>query len=309
MSGGGGSSGGTTTQIVQNYSPEEVARRTRLQDEAERLYQGTKGLYGSYPGARPIAPSPYTQVAEQYMLGLVPGQAASAQNMQRAVDFGLGDVLYAESNPYLQSYMQAAIRPITQSYVDPGGVMSQIRNEATATGQYGGSRQGIAEGVAAGRYAQAIGDELAKIANEGYRQGLDTFSRTMALAPTAMQATYTPAQTLSMVGASEEGRASELENYLANQRAWNMSSQWIPLQNYANMIYGGGSSGGIVTGTAPGMTTGQRLLGAMGGGLAGYTLGAGAAGDALAGALGLGAGALAAPLGILGALAGAGLFR
>lgn len=308
MSGGGG--GGTTTQIVQNYSPEEVARRTRLQDEAERIYNAQRGAYGSYPGSPPIAPSAETLAAEDYLRSIVPGQIQTSGNLHRAMNFGLGDVLYAESNPYLQSAMQAAIRPITQSYVDPGGVMAQIRQNAVEAGQYGGSRQGIAEGIAAGRYAQTIGDKLAQMASEGYGQGLDTFGRTMALSPAIMQTQLAPAQTLASVGASDEERRQELADFQEAQRMWKLNAPWIPLQNYANMIYGGGSSGGTVTSKAPGMTAGQRLIGGISGGLAGYALGSSLAGTAVgsSAAAALGLSSLAPPLAILGVLAGAGLF-
>jgi len=292
MSGGRGS----TTQTVQNYSPEEVARRSALQDEARRIYEANRGRYRTYPGARPVPPSAETLAAENYLRALVPGQVANVADIQRATSFGLGDVLYPGSNPALGQTIEATVRPVTRSFVDPGGVMSQIRTGAMDAGQYGSSRQGIAEGIAAGRYADAIADAAARVATEGYNRGLDTFSRTLAFAPSAMQAGMFPAQTLASVGESVESRDAAQRAFEEAQRMWGLNAPWIPLQNYANMIYGGGSSGQTITGTAPGRTASQSVLG----GISGAAAGAGLA-KALPAAIG---GPLTWPLIILGALGG-----
>jgi len=242
-------------------------------DEAKLIYDANKGQMGAYPGAQPIAPSQETLSAENYLRALVPGQVQNVASLNNAVNFGLGNVLDVNSNPYMPSAIQAGIRPITQSYMDPNGVMSQIRQGAVEAGGVGGSRQGIAEGVAAGRYAQAVGDTAAKMANEQYGMGLDTFEKTMMFAPSAMQAGMMPAQTLANVGASTEGRLADQAAWEEQRKLWEMNAPWMPLQNYANIVYGGGSAGGTTTGTAPGKTTGQQLLGGLSGGLAGYSLG------------------------------------
>ena len=282
MSGGGGSS----STSVQQYSPEEAARRTQVMDEAQRIYGATAPMMTQqeYPGAQPISFSPQTQQArrmgEQYA-----GQAQQMfGDLAKAQQFGLGDVLYAESNPYLQSSIDAAIRPITQSYMDPNGVMSQIRTGAQEAGQFGGSRQGIAEGIAAGRYAQQVGDTAAKMASEGYGQGLETFGRTMALAPQNMQAGMMPMNIYSGLGQQLEMLAADQEAYNAAAREWQLNAPWMPLENYASIVYGGASPGSSTT--SPGMSTGQRLANAGMAGLGTYGMIAGATSGAAAGSMG-----------------------
>lgn len=264
----GGSGGGTSTQTVQNYSPEEIARRTALQDTAKKLYE-TQTAQGTpaFPGSAPIAPSNETLAAENYLRALVPGQVQNVGDIQRATSFGLSDVLSPQSNPYYQQHQQAVLNPIIQQYTDPGGVLSQIRQGAQEAGQVGSSRQGVAEGVAAGRFGQAASDALAKMGSEAYGQGLDAFGRTLAFSPAAMQAGIIPAQTLANVGASVEGRTAEQAAFEEQQRLWELNAPWQQLQNYANMIYGAGSSGTTSTGTVPGMSTGQRLAGGLSAGL------------------------------------------
>lgn len=268
------SGGGKTSSknVTQNYSPEEAARRALVMDEAKIIYDATKNQGQTYPGAAPIAPSAETLSAENYLRAIVPGQIQNVASLNNAVNFGLGDVLNVNSNPYMQRAIQAGITPIWQSYMDPNGVMSQIRQGAVEAGGVGGSRQGIAEGVAAGRYAQAVGDTAAKMANEQYGMGLDTFERTMLFAPNAMQAGTIPAQTLANVGASVEGRAADQAAYDEQVKLWQMNAPWMPLNNYANIVYGGGGAGGTTTTSSGGQTTGQKLVGGLAGGLAGQSL-------------------------------------
>lgn len=296
LNGGGG---GSSKQIVQNYSPAEAARRTQVMDEAKKIYDAQKGNVQAYPGAAPIAPAQETLTAEQYLRNLFPQQVGNVASLNNAVNFGLADVLNVNSNPYMAQAIQAGIQPITQSYLDPNGVMAQIRQGAVQAGGVGGSRQGVAEGVAAGRYAQAVGDTAAKMANEQYGMGLDTFEKTMMFAPSAMQAGNIPAQTLANVGASVEGRAADQAAYDEQVKLWQMNAPWTPLNNYANIVYGGGGAGGTTTTSGGGQTTGQKLVGGLSGAAAGQGLA-----QTLAGGAGFAGGPVGWGLTGLGLLAG-----
>lgn len=261
MSGGGGgdtTSTGTTTSI--NYSPEESARRSQVMDEATRIYGATNQQMtnSAYPGAAPAPFSPESQVAQS----LAVQNAASAQDsvgqINRGVQYGLTNAMDVRNNPYLMEAMKAATRGIDQSYTDAGGVMSGIRTDATNTGQYGGSRQGIAEGIASGRHDQAVGDAVAKIATDGYNKGQDTFAKTLTFAPQAIEASNIPVNMLSSVGAQKENLATEQANYLANQRLWGLNSPWAGLQNYASIVYGGANPSTSSSGTSTTNAGSQR---------------------------------------------------
>jgi len=189
------------------------------------------------------------------------------QQLQRAQQFGMFDVLNPESNPALQASIQSAIRPVTQAYLDPGGVLAQIRSDSGAAGQYGGSRMGLAEGVAAGRYADTIGDIATNRTNEAYNKGLDVFSRTLALTPSTYGAMMTPANVVSGVGAQQEGYAQNQADYEAQARQWGLNAPWAALQNYANIVYGGSAPGTTTTGTT---AQPNRVVSALGGAMTGY---------------------------------------
>jgi len=273
----GGGGGGSSTQTVQNYSPEEAAQRAKVQKEASRIYDDTAGTIASspYPGAQ-VVPLSGDSLTGQALTKTAANTMASQTipQLNAATKFGLGDVLDVNSNPYLQSAIAASIRPITQSYTDPNGVLSNIRSESMQNGGQGTStRQGIAEGIAAGRYASAIGDAASKVATDGYGKGLDTFSRIYGLTPQTMQATTMPGSLYSAVGGQNEQMAQAQENYASDARNWDLNSQWVPLQNWANIVYGGTGPMGSTTTTSGGGSSSNPMMGAMGGALAGAQLG------------------------------------
>jgi len=92
-----------------------------------------------------------------------------------ATDFLLNKVLFPETNPALQGAIDAATRPITNQLLE--SALPAVRSGAYTTGNYGSSRQGIAEGLATGRAAQAVGDTAAGVANQGYQAGLGAMSQ------------------------------------------------------------------------------------------------------------------------------------
>lgn len=285
---GGGSGGGTTTTTTQNFSPEEAARRTAVMDEAANVFNSSKGtIAGSpYPGAV-VAPASLATTAAQ---NLAVTNAANAQEgiqqINAGVKYGLGDAMDVSKNPYLQNAIQAAITPITQKYTDPGGIMGNIRTGANMAGQsFGGSRQGVAEGVAAGRYAQEVGDTASKMANDAYLTGQNTFSKTLAFAPQALEAGQMPVNWLSGVGAQQENLAQQQENYNADARMWGLNAPWAPVQNYANIVFGGATPS-TTSQSSGGGSQRSPLMGMAGGAMQGYSLG-GPMGAVLGGILGM----------------------
>lgn len=288
---GGGGGGGSSTQTVQNYSPAEAAQRAKVQQEANRIYDSTaqQTAQAPYTGAQVVPQSADTLVGQNLARTAANTQVQQTiPQLMDATKFGLSDVMNVNSNPYLQASIAAAVRPITESYTDAGGVLSNIRSNAIGNGGQGQStRQGIAEGLAAGRYASAIGDTAARVASEGYGQGLDTFSRTLGLTPQTMSAMNMPASTYGAIGAQNEALRQAQENYAAESRNWDLNSAWTPLQNYANIVYGGTGPTSTTSTTSGGGNSSNPVMSAAGGALAGFqTFGLpGAIGGAVLGGL------------------------
>lgn len=250
--GGGGNTTSTGTTTNLNYSPEEAARRAQVMDEAQRVYQATGGNISNstYPGSAPAEFSPETIVSQKLAVQNAAAAQDQVNNINQGVNYGLTQAMDVENNPYLDKAIAAAVRPIQESYTDAGGVMSQIRTGAGQAGQMGGTRQGIAEGIAAGRMAQAQGDTAAKIASDAYNKGQETFQKTLTFAPQAMEAGMTPVNWLSSVGAQKENLAQAQADYEANARLWQMNAPWVPLQNYASLVYGGSAPSTSVLSTS-----------------------------------------------------------
>lgn len=244
------SGGGTQTTTSQNYSPAEAAQREGVMQEASRIYGATKDTIANspYPGSQVAAPSAATVGAQQSALDYAAGAGTQTSNLaSSAAQFGLADVLNIDSNPYMRQTIDAAIRPITESYTDPGGIMAQIRSGARDAGQFGGSRQGIAEGVAAGRYFDSVGDASAQVANNAYQQGLGTFSNTLGNLGNITQAGLSPSTVMGGVGAQQDTLEQMLKDYEAEAAMWDLNSGWTPLQNYANIVFGGANPTAVST--------------------------------------------------------------
>ena len=236
-----GGGGGSSTNTTINYSPEEAARRAQVMDEAQRIYKANASTMAStgYTGAKPVDFSDATKAAQNLAVNNASAAQNSVAGIQQGVNYGLTQAMDVNNNPYLQQAMQAAVRGIDQNYTDAGGVMSGIRSDAGLAGQYGGSRQGVAEGIAASRHNQQVADTIANMATSAYDKGQDTFGKTLTFAPQAVEAMNIPVNMLSGVGAQQENLAMERENYAANARNWALNAPWMPLQNYASIVYGG----------------------------------------------------------------------
>src|ERR1043165_9668285 len=65
------------------------------------------------------------------------------------------------SDPRIRSAIDDSVRPITQQLTE--SILPALRSGSVSNGTFGSSREGIAEGLAAGRASQAAGDTAAKV--------------------------------------------------------------------------------------------------------------------------------------------------
>lgn len=122
----------------------------------------------------------------QQLNGLIGATGANAANTQgqvggimqqgnQQVNPGLnfltsGAVLNPQSNQALQSAITGATRPIVENFQNT--VMPGITQNAVASGGFGGTRQGIAEGNAANSMMRNVGDVASQMMNQNYQAGL-----------------------------------------------------------------------------------------------------------------------------------------
>lgn len=239
-----------------------------LQNQLSALQARLAGLPETLPGGEPrsaIQPfDPLQLQAQENLLALAgPGGGLPALTEQagEASQFLLGPVLFPESNPALAAATEAAIRPLTEQFQNV--ILPGIRGEAITAGAFGGSRQGIAEGLAAQGLTRQTGDITASIQADAFQQSLDAMTRALFAAPSTAQLQFLPTAATGAVGAQRQ----QMEQALLSEEAQRfISEQLIPFataQDVAALAFG--IPGGSVTSTSE--------LGGGGGGGLGSALG------------------------------------
>jgi len=267
--------------MAKGSTPVTQTTSTQLPPEAQELMNlalPQLRQFGTSPPKLPdfstVAPFDPSQMAGQEMAlstaagpqtDIVSGAGTAQQRLTS------GELLTPESNPALAATINASTRPIINDLLEKA--LPAIRSGAYTTGNFGSSRQGIAEGLATGRAAQAVGDTAAKVATEGYGRGLDAMTKGVALAPQTAQTQLLPAVTTSGVGDVRQGMAQAL---LGEQASRFNYEQLLPLlvgKELASLA--AGIPGGSTTTTASGPKTDPLMqglglgisgLGALGGG-------------------------------------------
>jgi hypothetical protein len=262
---GGGSTPTTQTTTVQ-LSPEQrelyKLAMPNLKDFAANPPQ-------AYPGSTVPGFDPLQTQGQGQVLGVTGEQGNVTQSAATGNQFlTSGDVLRPDSNPALQGYIDAAVRPIYQNLEERA--LPAARSGAQQAGQFGGSRQALVEGAAIRDAGTAAGDTAAKIASTGYGQGLDAMTKGLGLSGTIAQGLTIPGTTTSAVGDVRRDLAREMAGESAGK--WNYE-QMLPLlvgQQLAQ-IAGGMPAAGSTTSASNPQT--NPFTSALGGAAAGASLG------------------------------------
>ena len=166
----------TTTQKTElpEWVQTEAQRNLRIADElASRPYQ-------AYGGATVAGFAPEQEQAFQlaqanlgaYRPALTAATGAATQGalyqpQQVTAPSFLSGNIQSYMNPYLQEVEQRAGDALGRQLAQ---TQNQIASQAVQARAFGGSRQGIQEGVAAGEAARAMGDLSARLRSEGFGQ-------------------------------------------------------------------------------------------------------------------------------------------
>lgn len=266
MSSGGGSKTQTTVQKADPWVGQQPYL-TDIMSQGQQNYEAGPASYYPYSTVAPL--SPETLASQQMMLDAaspvagVAGGAADAVNLATS-----GQLMYADSNPYLQSAAQGAIRPVVDNFVR--NIRPAIGDAAIQGGAYGGARHGIAEGVATDALTRNIYDITSGMYSDAYGQGLQAMMQGVSLAPQTGQFLMQPANMVGQVGAAQDQYAQGLTD--ADRARWDFEQQryWDNLQNYASLIYGAPLSP-TTTIQAPGPQS-NPFTGALGGAAAGAAM-------------------------------------
>lgn len=218
------------------------------------------------------------------------------------------------NNPYLDQQSQAMIGSLTRNMNE--NVMPGLRSEALASGQYGGSRQGIAEGLATSRLNQDLAPALTNLygtanenaqnrmmgtasqlndqayntafgnANLGLQNNAQQMQQNTQNLQNRLQGVNLANNSLNMLGGLNSMQDNNFAQYMnAQQKPQNID--WSNLNNYANIISSGAGMGGTESQTNYSNPVSGALGGAMSGAAIGSMFGGPGIGTAIGGGLGL----------------------
>ena len=240
--GGGQKTQKTTTEYV--LSPEQRALIKPAVSAGQKYAKNPPTLL---PGSQVAPFNPNQTAAQQLLLGATLPQSMVAGQAAGANQFLLGDVLDPQTNPHLRSAINAAVRPINENYLET--ILPGIRGEAITAGQLGGSRQGIAEGIAARGTQRQVADTAATMANQGYQSGLDAMTKGLALTPQTLQGLTVPGLTTGAVGDVQRGMSQQLLDEQAYKHMYAQMAPWLAAKEVAAV--GAGLPGGTNVSTTP----------------------------------------------------------
>lgn len=145
-------------------------------------------------------------------------------------------MLNPDANPYLGRYADAMARPITQNLTER--ILPAIRSDAISSGGYGGSRQGIAEGIAARGAAEAIGDRTAQLYSGAYGQGLSAMQGAAGMLPGYAQTNLGIAEAAPRLGNASFNLQRLPADAMVEAGMGRTQAPWMALNNYLNAIRG-----------------------------------------------------------------------
>jgi len=226
--------------------------------------EAAKGFYKSgsltpayYPGSTVAPQSMQTRAGimgttARAMMGSPLLPAAQQQSLNTIS----GNYLYAGSNPYLQSAMNAANRGTVQQFgesVLPGLNASFARAGRSSSGAYGNTVGRVAEGL-----SRTLADNNARMAGNNYTAERGNQMTAIAGAPQLAQADYVDAEKLMGVGALQDEYNQNLTDADVSRYNYNANLNQLGLQNYIGLLNGTAGSvgnGGTSTSTQYGNQT------------------------------------------------------
>lgn len=222
-----------------------------------------------YQGTQIAGFTPEQQQGQQMALNAAGAQGELAGNAARTSNFLMGgDIWRPENNPALRGAIDASTRPITQALTEQQ--LPALRGEAVTTGNFGSSRQGIAEGLASGRASQAIGDTASKLVNQQYETNINAQLKAMGLLPMVQQAQLAPAITTSGVGDVRQAMNQALLGEQVGNFNWDQLAPYLQSKDIMSLLQGLPGGATVSTGNVP---QANKAMTALGGAATGAALG------------------------------------
>lgn len=222
-----------------------------------------------YQGSAIAGFDPSQVAGQEAALTAAQGQTALGQQGAAATSNWLGpNALDISNNPTVQGAIATATRPIQEQLTRYG--LPAIRDSAERSGNFGSSRQGIAEGLALEGASKATGDVASNIASKAYDTNVNAQLKALGLLPSTVGTLPQGALTESGVGDVRQGMAQNLLGEDVSNFNYDQMAKYLQSKDIMSLVSGipGGST--VSTANVPGK---NQLTGALGGAAAGASLG------------------------------------
>lgn len=173
----GGAIGGVAGTTVGNAVGNTVDKTIGAVTGGTDLSKYLPALIGGLVGATNNQPAPIQQTPwNSQFFGPLQDKATSLMNTNQ---LQLPEVPQMQGIPntatdqYAKQYADSVVGDMNQSFTDPDGPLAAIRSDFTSDQPGGGTRQSLAEGIAAGRQAKATDLARASIMNSIYPTNLN----------------------------------------------------------------------------------------------------------------------------------------
>lgn len=227
-------------------SSNEVSQTTTqvLTPEQQRLAAMSAGRYEAFANSNPTLPGaagvagfdPLQTSGQNRVLGGIGRAAGTVSGAADANQRFTGGEFLDPDNPSTAGAIRAATRPITDTFRDvtlPGiGTEASTSGSGGVSANYGGSRHGIAQGLAARDVTNKVGDVGVTIADRARSQGLEDMIKAIGLAPTTAAAQTIPGGIESTVGDIRQGQAQRVLDAETQAKQFQqflplMMAQWL----------------------------------------------------------------------------------
>ena len=280
-------------QNIFNQGPQEFFPGSTVAPQSEQTQAGVQGLtnFSQTPTNTAAINAGLQSLQNVSQLAQPGGNVAAnvgAQAGGAAGDFLTNQIQNAGqiSDPFLEGVINNALRINNQNLTR--NLLPAIDSNALATNTFGGSRQGIAEGLAVsdanqqnlGTIANLLSGEFNRStdrgfaasnlglnqANVGANQTLDAIRTQAGIAPGVQQLALPGITSLLQAGTIEDQFASQLLQDEINRFNFGQNAEQQRLNNFINSLTPL-AFGGTTTSTGPGISGGQGFLGGALGGL------------------------------------------
>ena len=261
--------GGPSTSDQKTTTQQLTPQQQSLVNMAQPNYESFAASDPTLPtGDQAVAPLNATQIAgQQQVLGST-GNMANTVNTAAGTNQAIssGEFLDPGSNKYVTNAVNSATQPIFDNLNEK--TLPQLSAGASTgaggvSANFGGSRQGIAEGLATKGADEAAGQTAAGIENSALNTGINATNTAIAQAPTTAGSLALPGATTSTVGDVNQTQSQNVLN--ANNQASQLQ-QWLPLLKAQLLTQGASATpGGSTTSTGTSNTDANPITQLIGG--------------------------------------------